>query len=77
MYCTNDNFIKNKSLYFCIGGKNIVVNLDPLCLCHDRTLSDCNHTKRGAAVSTLVPVCERGSQKLHPGKPNPLKILLN
>lgn len=33
MYCTNDNFIKNKWLYFCIGGKKIAVNLDPLYLC--------------------------------------------
>lgn len=33
MYCTNDNFIQNKWLYFCIGGKQIAVGLNPLYLC--------------------------------------------
>lgn len=59
MYCTNYNFIKNKWLYFCIGGKNVAANLDPLYLCPDWPGSDCNSIETGAAASTPVLVCKR------------------
>lgn len=72
MYCTNDNFIKNKWLYFCIGGKQIAVKLNPLYSCPECMLSGCKHTKTGA-----VPALKQEMESYNQAGVNPLKILLN